>query len=261
MHALSTLAGLLLGIVIIAVAIGMTSVSPAHFLNLPSLVFVIGGTFAATLASYPLSGITHAVHTLSQSFSSRQGDTIKAMVRHYADFIALLKKGNIQEIEAAARKIRNPYLETAAQMLHDGAVQEDIMRVLKWRLDRVRAEDRNASNVFRTMSAFAPAFGMMGTILGLVNMLDMMDSGDFNTIGMNMALALITTFYGLILANMIFKPCATKIDQKQHEDIVMMNLAREAVLLLSANSKNPAYARDILNKLIESQMDTAHAKT
>ena len=182
------------------------------------------------------------------------------MVRHYADFLATLKRGDVRDIELASKKIHNEYLETAAQMLHDGATHDDIMRVLAWRLERVRNEDQSASDVFRTMANFAPAFGMMGTILGLVNMLDIMDSGDFDMIGSSMALALLTTFYGLLLANMAFKPCSAKIDQKLQEDIVMMNLAREAVSLLSAKGKSPAYARDILNLLIESQTETGHAE-
>jgi chemotaxis protein MotA len=161
-----------------------------------------------------------------------------------------LKQGALQEAEQKITTIDSPYLEMAAQMIIDNNSIDDISKVLNWRLERKRSSDQNNAMVFRTMAGYAPAFGMLGTLIGLVNMLDMMDAGDFSSIGPNMAVALITTFYGVLLANIVFKPLAVKLEQRSSEDVVMLSVAKEAVTLLS-QGKPPAYTRELLNKYLE----------
>lgn len=171
-------------------------------------------------------------------------------IKLYSETVSTLKQGALHEAEQKIGTIDSPYLEMAAQMLIDGNTIDDINKVLNWRLERKRSSDQNNAMVFRTMAAYAPAFGMIGTLIGLVNMLDMMEAGDFSTIGPNMAVALITTFYGVLLANIVFKPIAVKLEQRSSEDVVMLSVAKEAVMLLS-QGKPPAYTRELLNKYLE----------
>jgi len=95
------------------------------------------------------------------------------------------------------------------------------------------------------MGSYAPAFGMLGTLIGLVNMLFSMSDGGFDTIGLNMAVALITTFYGLILANLLFKPIATKLEDRTEQRVRTLGMALEAVNLIS-QQRTPSYIRETL---------------
>ncbi len=238
----------------IAVLIGtllMTAKDPWTFLNLPSLILVFGGTVVATFISYPFKTIKRAfAEAWVMMKSDQQQNNIQERIRHYSEAVSTLKQGALQEAEQKIATIDSPYLEMAAQMLIDNNSIDDISKVLNWRLERKRSSDQNNAMVFRTMAGYAPAFGMLGTLIGLVNMLDVMDAGDFASIGPNMAVALITTFYGVLLANMVFKPLALKLEQRSSEDVVMLSVAKEAVTLLS-QGKPPAYTRELLNKYLE----------
>ncbi|MFA7276725.1 MAG: MotA/TolQ/ExbB proton channel family protein [Pseudobdellovibrionaceae bacterium] len=229
----------------------LTAKDPLAFFNLPSLILVIGGTIIATFISYPSKIIKQAAHEAWVSLHTGQKEsTIQERIRLYTDTVSTLKQGALHEAEQKIRTIDSPYLEMAAQMIIDGNSLDDIMKVLNWRLERKRSSDLNNAMVFRTMAGYAPAFGMLGTVIGLVNMLDMMEVGNFSSIGPNMALALITTFYGVLLANIVFKPLAVMLEQRSSEDVVMLSVAKEAVILLS-QGKPPAYTRELLNKYLE----------
>ncbi|MDY0029112.1 MAG: MotA/TolQ/ExbB proton channel family protein [Pseudobdellovibrionaceae bacterium] len=229
----------------------MTAKDPLVFINMPSILLVLGGTIVATMISYPYKTIRQALkESWNQIFLSQNSHNMQERIKLYSETVSTLKQGALHEAEQKIGTIDSPYLEMAAQMLIDGNTIDDINKVLNWRLERKRSSDQNNAMVFRTMAAYAPAFGMIGTLIGLVNMLDMMEAGDFSTIGPNMAVALITTFYGVLLANIVFKPIAVKLEQRSSEDVVMLSVAKEAVMLLS-QGKPPAYTRELLNKYLE----------
>ncbi len=237
------------GIGILSGAVYMTAEDPMTFLNLPGLILVFGGTVVATVISYPLSTLRYAIMAVGSALE-KTSNNIQHRIQIYSEAMTALKKGDLQDAEQKIKKIYSPYLETAAQMMIDGTATGDILKVLDWQLEKAKSSDRTNAAVFLTMAGYAPAFGMVGTMIGLVNMLDTMESGDFEQIGSNMAVALITTFYGILLANILFKPLAVKLEQKMHEDAILLTVAKEAVTFLS-EGKPPAYTRELLNKYLE----------
>ena len=243
------LIALILGLGLLSAAVYMTAESPLTFLNLPGFILVFGGTIIAIFISYPLSTLSHAVTAVGSAMKKSSG-SLQERIEIYSKAMNALKKGELHEAEQKIKKIHSPYLETAAQMMIDGMTTTDILKVLDWQLEKAKSADRTNAAVFLTMAGYAPAFGMVGTLIGLVNMLDTMETGNFELIGSNMAVALITTFYGILLANILFKPLAVKLEQKMHEDTVLLTVAKEAVTFLS-EGKPPAYTRELLKKYLD----------
>lgn len=250
MSVFSTFFGIVLGISILLLAVMLTAEDPASFISVPGLIIVLGGTMAATLVSYPLGTIGAALSSVGHALISNRSHNLKKRLRVYTELMTHLRKGELKEVEKKISTIHSPYLESALRMAVDGDSLDDIMKILNWRMERTRMAEMTNASVFRSMAGYAPAFGMLGTLLGLVNMLTSMDVGDFEKVGVNMAVALVTTFYGLVLSNILFKPLAVKLEQQIQEDTVQLNVAKEAVSLLS-QGKPPAYTRELLDRLLD----------
>lgn len=246
----STLAGIVCGVVILVAAIALSADDPSLFVNLPGLALVLGGTAAATLVSFPAKQIGSAFAEFGRTMLSGAFSELQRQLHSVKQVIPVLKQGKLRDMENIIDHIRSPFFHDGMQMVVDGASAEDIEFVLDWRMEAMRQNMRAKAGVFRAMAGFAPAFGMVGTLLGLVNMLGGMSSDSLETIGASMALALITTFYGIVLANILFKPMAIKIEQKLQGDMALLTIAREAVLFLQ-QQKNPAYAQNLLDRMME----------
>lgn len=108
--------------------------------------------------------------------------------------------------------------------------------------------------MFRTMALYAPAFGMVGTLIGLVNMLAVIDLGDLSLVGEHMAVALLSTFYGIVLANLVFKPIAVKLERRTEDRLITMNMIMEGVSLLSRRQA-PAFIEATLNSFVVQHQD------
>ena len=109
------------------------------------------------------------------------------------------------------------------------------------------------------MGSYAPAFGMLGTLLGLVNMLHGMSEGSFEQVGFNMAVALVTTFYGIVLANLIFKPIAVKLERRTEQRVQLLSMVLESVSLLS-QKRGPAFIRETLHSFIAQYEDEVEGR-
>jgi len=241
---LSTLIGIVSGFLIIFFAIGLSASDAAHFLNLPGLLVVIGGTFAATMFSYPLKEILRVFRIMWLVFRNEKlyaEDDQRELVLTSK----LLMQGKIRQVENELEKINNPFLKTGIQLLIDDTPAQDIFEMLQWRIHRLQSREAAEAQIYRTMSAFAPAFGMLGTLIGLVNMLLGMGSGDMAQIGSSMALALLTTLYGVALSNLLFKPIAIKFERRTEYRVQQMTMIMEGILLL-ARGRSPAYLREYL---------------
>lgn len=249
----STLLGMFFGLVVIIGAVALTADQVGDFLNPIGLLLVVGGTFAATLISYPL-------HEIIRVF--RVFGVVLVNERLYAERdinelveVARLKfKGQINQADEKREQIQNPFLRAGMQMVLDRAPSEDITTLLQWRIARMRARERAEAQIFRTMATFAPAFGMLGTLLGLINMLHSLDASEFEAIGYNMALALITTLYGILLSNMLFKPIALKLERRTEQRVALMNMMVEGVMLMQQD-RSPAFIRETLNSFLAQSED------
>jgi len=118
----------------------------------------------------------------------------------------------------------------------------------------LRAKEHAEAQLFRTMAGYAPAFGMIGTLIGLVNLMFMLGDGDMTAIGQQMSLALMTTFYGILLANLVFKPIAVKLERRTEERVALMNMVMQGLSMMS-QKRRPAFMRETLKTFMADYED------
>ena len=244
----STLIGVAAGLMMLALVLIFAAEDPALFINLPGLAIVIGGTLAATFISYPLREVLRVARLVGIVFRNERmysRDDIDEIVR----MARLWSRGNIRNVEAELENTRNPFLRTGVQLVIDGASQDEILDLLQWRISRLKAREHAEAQVFRTMASFAPAFGMIGTLVGLINMMFLLGDGDLISIGTQMGVALLTTFYGILLANLVFKPVAVKLERRTETRVVLMNMVLEGISLM-AERRNPTLIRETLKSFM-----------
>lgn len=241
---LSTLLGMLSGIAIVFFAIFLTAQDAWAFVNLPGLAIVLGGTFAATLLAYPLREVVNVFRILwivlrnEKLYAKDDQAELVTVARQ-------LMQGNLVHAENQLEQVKNPFLRTGLELIINNTPIEDIAELLEWRILKMKIRERAEAQIYRTMAVFAPAFGMLGTLVGLVNMLQGMGESSMTQIGADMAFALLTTLYGVALANLFFKPIAIKFERRTERRVQLMNMIREGVLLI-AKGRSPAYIREYL---------------
>ena len=249
----STVIGMLGGIALLVVSVIATAKDASVFINLPGLLIVLGGTLAATLMSFPLKEVLRVfkvfVIVLRNERLYEKGD-----IDEIVGIAQLLYQNKVLQAEDVIVNLRNPFLRTGLQLVVDGVPVEDILNLLQWRITRLKAREHAEAQVYRVMGGYAPAFGMVGTLLGLVNMLYDMGGDNFDNIGVNMAVALITTFYGIVLANLIFKPIAVKLERRTEQRVALLSMVMEGVVLIS-EKRTPSFIRETLLSFIAQYKD------
>ncbi|MFI3138129.1 MAG: MotA/TolQ/ExbB proton channel family protein [Methylococcaceae bacterium] len=244
----STLLGLALSIVLLGFIILFEANHPLAFINLPGLLIVVLGTFAAVCLSYPLRDIKQSIKSIRliifyESLDPRQdADEITRVAQ-------LWFTRDLIGVEHIIDSINNSYLKTGFQLVIDNTPMDDILTLLKWRIVRLRAKEQVAANIFHSMANYAPAFGMLGTLVGLINMLEIIAQKDITAIGFNMGVALITTFYGLMLANLLFHPIAIKLERRTEQRVMIMSMVMEGITLI-AERRTPSFIRETLYSFI-----------
>ncbi|NVK86779.1 MAG: MotA/TolQ/ExbB proton channel family protein [Gammaproteobacteria bacterium] len=253
---LSTIVGVLVGLAIVAVVIAFTAIDALAFLNLPGLIIVLGGTLAATLVSYPFKEFGRLFKLLGLVLydnhlnAQRQVDEIEQLARKWF-------RDDIRGVESDLESINNTFLKTGVQLVIDKTPLPDVIDLLHWRITRLRTQEQAEAQMFLSMASYAPAFGMLGTLIGLINMLTIMDNRNFSEIGFHLAIALVTTFYGLLLANLIFKPVATKLERRTERRVMLMTMVMEGITLMSQR-RTPSFIKATLESFIAQHEDELH---
>lgn len=249
----STLIGIVASTILLGVVIFYTAVDPSLFLDIPSILIVLVGTLAATFISYPLSevvrifGLIRIVMRNEKLYTQHDLDELIDISRLWAG-------GDIRSVENALEQVSNPFLKTGVQLVIDMTPEEEILELLQWRISRVRAREHAEAQLFRVMASYAPAFGMVGTLVGLVNLMFLLGDGDMALIGQQMALALMTTFYGILFSNLLFKPVAVKLERRTEQRLVLMNMVLQGVSMMS-QKRGPAMMRETLNSFMAQYHD------
>jgi chemotaxis protein MotA len=249
----STLIGIVASVLLLGVVLFFSAEDPALFIDLPGLGIVLIGTLAATFISYPLREVMRIfglIGTVMRNERLYTQDDIEELV----SISKLWMSGDIRKVEAALEKVGNPFLKTGVQLIIDLTPEEDILDLLQWRISRLRAKEHAEAQLFRTMAGFAPAFGMIGTLIGLVNLMFMLGDGDITSIGQQMSLALMTTFYGILLANLFFKPIAVKLERRTEQRVALMNMVLQGISMMS-QKRRPALMRETLNTFVADYKD------
>ena len=241
----STLIGLLGGIVVLAASALISHQNLLALFNLPGLIMVLGGTLMATFVSRPVRDVIDALKGLRRLMHDDPVE-ITSEVGHLLNIAQWYRLGNLYAAEQAIAQVDNPLLRTGAQLVLDQEPIHDIVKTLQWRIAGVRAKEQGDANILRTMAGFAPAFGMLGTLFGLMQMLNTLGAAGLSEIGASMSFALITTLYGLVLANMVFKPLAMKMERRSQHHIMGMNFILEGIMLLHQR-RHPMIIKEALD--------------
>jgi len=231
---LATITGILLGVFLIFFSI-LQSGQLTSFINIGSIMIVFGGTIGATLINFPLSDVLSVIGVIKKGFLNKPPvptENIKMLV----EFAEVARREGILALEDRIKGIEDPFLKEGIQLAVDGT-EPDLMRtILDTEIKSLQSRHELGANIMKTMGTYAPAYGMIGTVVGLILMLGTMS--DPSTIGPSMAVALITTFYGAVLANLIFLPLAGKLETISSQEVMVKELVLEGVLSIQSGD-NP----------------------
>ncbi|HPD01424.1 MAG TPA: motility protein A [Acetivibrio sp.] len=231
---LATLIGIIAGVVFIVASI-MTGGSIWSFWDISSVYITVGGGICATLISYKIGEFAKIMKVAVKVLvgkESRPQDTIKMLI----ELSMKARREGLLSLEAEQENIHEDFLKQSLQLVVDGVEPEVIVDSMDLELENMKARHDKGAGIFKTLAAQFPAWGMIGTLIGLIQLLDQLD--DPSAIGPAMAVALITTFYGSVLANFICNPIATKLSLKSKEEIQEKKMIIEGVLSIQAG-ENP----------------------
>ena len=231
---LATLAGIFFSGVLVISSI-LLGGPGAWFLDGPSMMMVVGGTMGATLISYPLVQVLGVFKIVMNVFFHRSQSTDK-VINMMMEFGKLARKEGILSFESKLKDIDDPFFVKGLELAIDGVESQAIKAVLRTEISYVEERHSLGAEIFTSMGSYAPAMGMLGTIIGLVQMLMQMD--DPSKIGGPMAVALLTTFYGTILANLIFLPIAAKLKTRSKEEIFLKELVLEGIMSIQSGDNH-----------------------
>ena len=240
---LATLIGLAGAILLIASAV-ILGVSPSVFINPASLLIVVGGTMFVVLAKFSVAQFLGAFKAAARAFKFKLPET-QASIEELVDIANVARKEGVLGLED--REISSPFLAQGIQMLVDGQDGKTIKELLNKERLMTLDHNRSGAKVFTAMADVAPAMGMIGTLIGLVQMLSNME--DPKSIGPAMAVALLTTLYGAMIATMIATPIADKLSLRMTEEARMQSLYIDALVAIQEGT-NPRIIEQMLSSYL-----------
>lgn len=250
---LTSLIGILICIFLVINGIGIDKMG--NFYDMDSILITIGGTVAVIIASYPLSVLLDIPKHLLVLFRGGKYN-IPKLVDQVVDLAMVARQSGLLALEEKAEEIKDPFLKQSVLMIVDANDPDKVRAVLERELENMMIRHDTAASLYEKGSAYAPAFGMIGTLVGLVNMLKGLDlggGGGASSLGQDMSVALITTFYGCMMANVFFNPIAKKLRIRQDEEELYCSTIIEGIIAIQAG-ENPKYLREhLLASLKQSQ--------
>ena len=246
---ISTVLGLLLGVVFIIGGI-LTSGQIDSYIHIPSIIIVLGGTIASTLASFPLKNFLNTSRVIKKAFSYKETSPDE-VIEEIINLANIARKEGLLALEEYAEELQDDFLQKGIMLIVDGTDPELVRNILETELTFLEEIHMDGQSIFETMGTYAPAFGMIGTLIGLINMLKDLD--DPSMIGPNMSVALVTTFYGSILANVVFLPLARKLKIRSKSEVLVKELTVEGLLSIQAG-ENPRIIEEKLKTFIPPEM-------
>lgn len=242
---IATVLGLVLGIGFTLWGI-MVSGDLGSYYDFPSIVIVLGGTVAATLLAYPMSSLAGIGKVFQKAFLHKDVSTNK-IIEDIISLANVARKEGLLSLEEYGSKLDDEFLKKGIMLIVDGTDPELVRNILETELTFLEERHGQGQGMLEAMGNYAPSFGMIGTLIGLVNMLKTLD--DPSTVGPQMSVALITTFYGSALANIVFIPLAQKLKIRSKSEVLVKELMIEGLLSIQAG-ENPRIIEEKLKTFI-----------
>lgn len=247
---IGTLIGLFGGVFFVIFGIISAGSSVMDFWDTPSVVIVIGGAFAATIMAYPLDKFKKVISITKSAFFNKNLSPI-SIIKDLIELANVARREGLLALEEAGQQAEDEFLKKGIMLIVDGTDPELVRNILETEL--VFLEERHAEGrgLYETLATYGPAFGMVGTLIGLINMLGDLD--DPSTLGPSMAVALITTLYGSLLANAFAAPMAGKLKYKSAEEILVKEVVVEGLLSIQAG-ENPRIIEEKLKTFLPPEL-------
>jgi chemotaxis protein MotA len=239
---IATVIGLLIGISCMMLAL-MLGGSFKAYVDAPSMLIVLGGATAATLTAFPLARFLKLPKVTARALLGKSSDPSQ-LIRQLVSLAETARRDGILALESLTEEMEEPFLVGGLRMAVDGTDPEVIQAVMETELENLIERHDSGRGMLEALGKYAPAFGMIGTLIGLVAMLANMD--DPTKIGAGMAAALITTLYGAILANIVFLPMADKLAARSAEEVLSKTIIIQGVMAIQSGD-NP---RNVEAKLL-----------
>ncbi len=250
---ITSVIGILLGAAVLVIAIAVAGASFAGFVDYPSIMVVLGGAACAVLVSFPVRQLLATWGVAKSIFFNKQ-EEIPQLIEQIVSLAETARRDGLLALEGRLEELENPFVVLGIQMAVDGTRPEVIEAILRTEMDAVATRHRNGRSVIEAMGRYAPAFGMIGTLIGLIIMLGNMD--DPSAIGPGMAVALITTLYGAILANLVFLPAADKLNFLNRHELLIMEIVVRGIMAIQAGD-NPRVIEQKLSTFVPPKLRAA----
>jgi len=245
---IASLAGIILGIVMLVFGI----ISNAGFgglneyLDVPSAIITFGGAFSCTLASVSMQNFVGGIKSFTLIFKEAKVNTAE-MIQKIIDLSNIARKEGLLSLEEAAMDLDEPFLKKGILLIVDGTDPDLVRAIMETELNSIENRHKDLIGFWETLGLMGPAWGMIGTLVGLVDMLYHMD--DPSTLGPAMAVALITTLYGSVLANWICSPVANKLKADNASEMMQKEVMIEGLLSIQAG-ENPRVIEEKLKSFL-----------
>ena len=246
---LATLIGIVSGVVLVFIGIvsgdaGMAALK--NFGDFISVVITIGGSLSSLLTSFTVKEFVNGFKGITLAFKSPSID-IEATIKKIIDLSNVARKEGLLALEEAAQEIDDAFMKKGILLIVDGTDPELIKGIMETELNCMEDRHRKTAGFWDTWAALGPAWGMIGTLIGLVNMLKTLD--DASTIGPNMAVALLTTLYGSLIANWLATPVANKLRVNNEQEVALRSIMIEGLLSIQAG-ENPRVIEEKLKSFL-----------
>jgi chemotaxis protein MotA len=252
---LATLIGLVLAVASVLVSI-MLAAPLSAFVDYPSLAIVLGGTIASTLINFSMGQFVSVFKVIKKTFLYPL-PAAAAEISRLVSYANLARRGGLLALEEKIEEVDDEFLGKGLRMVIDGLPAEEIRSVLENELVFLQERHVVGKKLLDTMGSSAPAFGMIGTLIGLVAMLRAMD--DPSSIGVGMAVALLTTLYGSFFANVFFIPMSGKLERRSQEEGTIRYMTLEGILSIQAGDKPQLVEEKLKAFLAPGKRETADA--
>lgn len=246
---LASILGLVVGFALVFISIIMGDDGIASifgFLDAPSVLITFGGSFCAVLAMNTLSEFVDGLKSIKLIFKMYAEDTGE-MIKRIIDLSNVARKEGLLSLEEAAADLDDEFLKKGILLIVDGTDPELVRAIMETELNSLEERHKSKVGFWESLSSMGPAWGMIGTLIGLINMLGNMD--DPNAIGPGMSVALVTTLYGSLLANWLCIPVANKMKANNAKEVMVKEIMIEGLLSIQAG-ENPRVIEEKLKSFI-----------
>lgn len=242
---IATLIGLILGFMVIIGSI-LLGGGISTFIDIPSIIIVVGGMLCSVMIHFSLPQFLTIFAIIKKTVLVKVPSP-NEIIQQMVNYAAISRRDGALALEEQIRKTDNTFLAKGLQMLVDGQEEDAIRDIMSLEIQYLQERHSNGKKILEFMGASAPAFGMLGTLIGLVQMLR--NLSDPAGLGAGMAVALITTFYGSILANLVFIPLAGKLGIYSKAEIMAMEMTIEGICTIS-RGENPTVVREKMQTFV-----------